>query len=64
MAYEPGMLSVAAGDALSGLDPQALAAVGLADIAEKLRAVEKLDLAWIPSDSMMREFIGNEGLSH
>lgn len=63
MAYEPGMLAAAVGGALSKLDSQALAEVGLAEIEEKLRAVEKLDPALIPEGSMMREFIGNEGLS-
>ncbi len=64
MPYEPGILAAAAGHALAELDPQALAAVGLAGIAQKAQAFEKLNPAWVPADSLMREFIGNEGLSH
>ena len=64
MAYEPGMLAAAVGNSLAELDAQKLAAVGLGDLEEKLRSVEKLDLSRIPKDSVMREFIGNEGLPH
>jgi len=62
MAYEPGLLALAVGTQLDQLDTDALRKVDLDGIAEKVRAFEKLPFSLIPEDSLMREFIGKEGL--
>ena len=63
MAYEPGLLAAAMGDTLSSLPEEELRKVALGGIAEKIKSFEKLDFSLISSSSLMREFIGSDGLS-
>lgn len=63
LAYEPGLLASAMGDMLSFLPEEELEKVELGGIAEKIKNFEKLEFSIISPSSLMREFIGNDGLS-
>ena len=62
LAYEPGLIAPAVAEGLHTLDAKALADIGLEGIAERAEEFACLDSSLIPEDSLMREFIGNEGL--
>ena len=63
MAYEPGLLFRATGAQLYDLDREEMEKAGLGDLAEKAQEFQKVAFDLIPGNSLMREFIGSEGLA-
>ena len=62
LAYEPGLMAAAVGEGLHALDREALAQVGLDTLPDRADEFEPVDFSLVPADSLMREFIGYEGL--